>query len=619
MTERVLGPTGGRRRKRLALLVPFLALAALILAIAAAAGPVGTAAGFEDDDGNLAAAAPINFDWNSFSPTTWTGGAPYQTSTKTVSGWAFTGLSDAEGVTSDTNFNGGVKQDDDCAGVGTGKSSNKDDLKDIYVASKTVNGHVYLELAWVRIPQNTTSPSAHVAFEFNQGTTACPAGSNGLVRRSTANNGDMLIVYDFEGGSGDEPVLTLRRWIASGPCEVGADTAPCWGVATNLTAGGFAEAKVNTTATAADTISPSSPASVTLGLSEFGEAGIDLTNAGVFSANACTGFGKVFGVSRSSGNSGTAQMKDLVGPGNISLSNCGTIIIKKRSNPRGIDQNFGFTSNIAGSTLSCSPDSAPAAFTLNDKGGATGDSTAAGGNTETCLNVPAGSYTVTEGANPTGFAFGSLSCVATGTGTSGAQNATIPKQADITIAGGGVVTCTYINNQQTGAIKVAKVSIKTGNAQLAGATIVIKDPDGTPITGSPFTTSASGAICVDGLTKLGTYTVQETAAPAGFFLDDNTAHNVSVTATNAKCTDASFGGGTYTFNDTPKTNVVVTATSQFSGAGGTKSSITCTGPSPGTGNIGNSPVGVPTMVDPATMTANGLAPGTYSCTIVIDP
>ena len=47
MTERVLGPTGGRRRKRLALIVPFAVLAALILAIAASAGPIGTASGFE--------------------------------------------------------------------------------------------------------------------------------------------------------------------------------------------------------------------------------------------------------------------------------------------------------------------------------------------------------------------------------------------------------------------------------------------------------------------------------------------------------------------------------------------------------------------------------------------
>ena len=40
--------------------------------------------------------------------------------------------------------------------------NNKADLKRIYVASKTLgDGHTYLALAWVRIPQNTTSPSAH--------------------------------------------------------------------------------------------------------------------------------------------------------------------------------------------------------------------------------------------------------------------------------------------------------------------------------------------------------------------------------------------------------------------------------------------------------------------------
>jgi hypothetical protein len=32
---------------------------------------------------------------------------------------------------------------------------------------------VFLGLAWVRIPQNTTSPSAHIGFEFSKGTTAC--------------------------------------------------------------------------------------------------------------------------------------------------------------------------------------------------------------------------------------------------------------------------------------------------------------------------------------------------------------------------------------------------------------------------------------------------------------
>src|SRR5438876_159396 len=83
-----------------------------------------------------------------------------------------------------------------------------------------------LLLAWVRIPLNTTSSSAHIGFEFNQGTTPCPppppTDSDGLVKRTP---GDILIVYDFEGGT-SSPVLTLRRWVTSGACDVSSDSAP---------------------------------------------------------------------------------------------------------------------------------------------------------------------------------------------------------------------------------------------------------------------------------------------------------------------------------------------------------------------------------------------------------
>jgi prealbumin domain-containing protein len=613
MTERVLGPTGGRRRKRLALLVPFIAIAALVLAIGASAGPVGIAAGFEDDDGNLVdnAIPPADnagIDWNTFATTSWTGTAPYQTSTKTSNSFAFTGISDAEAVTSDTNFNGGVKQDDDCAATGGGKSSNKDDLKRIYVASKTAaNGHTYLELAWVRIPQNTTSPSAHVAFEFNQNdgsnNTGC-GGSSPLVKRSTANHGDMLIVYDFEGGSGDTPTLTLRRWVGSGSCEVSSDSPPCWGTAVNLTQSGIAEAKVNVGSTVADTISPSSPASVTLGLSEFGEAGVDLTDAGVFTPGVCSGFGKVYGVSRSSGNSGTAQMKDLVGPGNINLTNCGTVTIIKHTSPANLSKDFSFTSASSPLSGDCTAETSPASFTLND----------AGTDTETCTNVPAGNYTVTEGADPAGFVFSDLSCTASGTGTSATPasgNAT--RVASITMAGGGAVTCTYTNTQQLGAIKITKTSIKTGGAVLAGAEFTIGGGVGVK------TTDSNGVICVDGL-GFATYSVQETKAPAGYTIDDTASHDVVVN-NNAKCSDSPFVGETVSATDTPLTDITVEAKTQATG--GTASSINCVveGSSPAV-HIGNSPEPDSGFAANPKVTAtgtSGVVPGTYVCTIVVDP
>jgi hypothetical protein len=468
---------------------PFLTATATIVVLmltivsAASSGPVGIAAGFEDDDGNLAPEAPINFDWNSFAPTTWTGTAPTRTSSKIVSGWAFTGLEDAEKSTSDSNFAGGTKQDIECPSVGTGSASNKDDLKRVYFASKTVAGHIFLELAWVRTAQNTTSSSAHVAFEFNQGTTACGAGSDALVHRSTANGGDMLIVYDFEGGAGS-PTIKLERWIASGACEVSTDSPPCWSVAQNLTASGFAEAKVNTGITVTDNIAPSPPES--LGDSEFGETGIDLTGAGVFPANVCVAFGKGYAVSRSSGNSAQAQMKDLAGPGNLNINNCGEIIIRKHTDPRGKDKTFSYTSNLPANSIAggvaCPGNSGPGiqadgSFCLNDAGNSAGGESP--GNTVDTGQIVAKTYTVTEGADPSGFTFESLSCTA-GT-TSG-------KTATINLAPGDKVTCTYVNQLNTATMSTTPSN--TSNPVVPGNAV----HDTATVTGNQSTLTPSGTV-----------------------------------------------------------------------------------------------------------------------------
>jgi hypothetical protein len=597
MADRTLGPKGSKRRRRLLLFLPLTLVAVLVLAIGAAAGPVGTASGFEDDDGNLAPQAPINFDWNSFAPVTWTGTAPNRTAEKLVSGWDFDGIEDAQVTTSDNAFAGGTKQDDECASVITAKAPNKDDLKRVYFATKTVGTHVFLNLAWVRIPQNTTSPSAHVAFEFNQSETLC-GGPGGLVERSTANGGDVLIVYDFEGGSTDTPTIRLSRWIGSGTCEVGANSPPCWGVAQTLGVG-VAEARVNTSAvgTVTDNIQPP-PAQNPLGLNEFGEAGIDLTAAGVFPAGQCRSFGNAFAVSRTSGSSSTAQMKDLVGPGNVDITNCGIINIIKRTDPRGVDQDFSFTSNIAGGELECSADETPTTFTLNDAAGV--DNSV---NTERCVNVPAGNYTVTEGADPSGFVFADLSCTASGPGTSATPasgNAT--RTASITIAGGGEVTCVYTNRQQLGAIKITKTrkhAATPDNDAHAGVNFTVG--------GTPVTTDANGEACVDGL-LFGSYDVIETV-PAGYVGEGGSTTTVtkSVTVDNsATCEDDPYVGESVSFHNTPLTNITVSVDSQVDG--GTASTIDC-----GAGVVSTGPNG-----DGST-SRNNLVPGTYTCTIVIDP
>jgi len=618
----------GARRRLGGASIALLAIGALTVLFTlpafAAIGPVGTAAGFEDNDGNMVPdPSGINFDWNSFAsannatdsqPTglNWNGTAPYRNTnfgtpaTAVVfNGWQFLGLEDAAKSTTDTGFAGGVKQDDNCPSVIGSSSPNKADLKGIMLASKTVSGHTFLMLNWMRIPQNTTSSSAHVGFEFNQGSAGpCPAGSDGLVQRVA---GDLLLVYDFTGGSSVPPTISLSRWVTSGSCQVGSDSPPCWGTFIVLPPG-TAEANVDSglgglPSSTLDTITPPPPPATlsttsTLGTSEFGEAGIDLTNAGVFSPTTCESFGIAQGISRSSGDANTAAMEDLVGPGAFHLTNCGEVKIIKHTDPRGLNQNFSYTSNLAGSQLSCTQPTATS-FTLNDNGNTTTDNSA---NTQDCTNVPAGSYTVTEGTEPAGFTLESLTCTAT-SGSSGSQDATIPAQADISVIGGGVVTCTYVN-RGSGAILVTKTAknhnLGSGQFPLAGATFTVN--------GVSKTTDANGQACFDGLTIGTPITVTETMAPSGYAID---TASQSVTPTGAATCSSGTPTGV-TFTDSPLTDLSVSANSEVLGV--TNSTITCVDST--SANIGNSPQG---PADPVTVTANGLKPGTYTCTVVIDP
>jgi hypothetical protein len=348
----------------------------------------------------------------------------------------FNGIEDDQVSTSDTAFAGGTKQDDACATVNTGKAPNKDDLKRIYIATATVGGKKYLALAWARIPQNTTSSSAHVAFEFNQSSTLCGGNSNGLVTRSTANGGDMLIVYDFEGGS-SPVILKLLRWQNTGTCEStgksAATTGPCWVFDEELTGAGHGEAAVNT-GDATDTIAPSPPE--TLATQEFGEALIDLTGAGVFPANptTCLSFGKVFGVSRSSGNSAQAQMKDLVGPANINIANCGQVVIRKQTIPDEDPNatNFTYTNNIQ--TLP-GPTSV-GNFTLQDDG------------VKTISDVkPGTSLNVTESDPSPLYALTDLTCTAGSTATNIVRSVA-NRSVTFDIAADQTIDCTFTNTKQ---------------------------------------------------------------------------------------------------------------------------------------------------------------------------
>jgi hypothetical protein len=580
--------TPRRRRRRIVAAVAVGCLAVVSFAIPGAAGPVSDAAGFEGDDGNLA--VDTTFDWNGFAPTTWVGDAPYRTSTKNAGGWDFTGLEDDAATNTDTGFAGGTKQDDNCAVVKGAKAPNKDDLERAYISSSTVDGDVILNLAWVRIPQNTTSPSAHIGFEFNQGEEPCD--STGLVHRTV---GDMLIVYDFEGGTTDTPTITLRLWVDSGPCEVGSNSPPCWGPSIDLTALGFAEARVNTSLVGpvTDEIAPNPPE--ILQVNEFGEAIINLTDAGVFDENVCLAFGTAFAVSRSSGNSAQAQMKDLVGPGEVNIANCGQVIIRKVTDPSPDPTDSTFTYTTTGGLD-------PATFGLKN-----------GQHLDYGDEVFAGSYSVTED-DPAllNFELVDLDCSASSTTHGTTINVDLAaRTVSFDLAAQDLVDCTFTNELQTGAIEITKTrkhAATPGDDAHAGVDFTIEGgilPSG----GTTVTTGADGTACVDGLV-FGTYTVTE-SVPAGYVSDD-ASKDVVVNMTS-NCGDGNEAA--VSFHNTPLTNVTVSVDSQVDG--GTASVISCTDAD---GNVYGGSTG---PNGDGSLTVNDLLPTdptvTLTCTVIVDP
>jgi len=506
---------------------------------------------------------------------------------------------DVPSGTSDNSFGQGTKEDNPNVTVVTGSiPPNKSDLTRFYEASEFAGGSNFLYLAWER---TNVLGSANMDFEINQATTPGLGSPGPHTINRTA--GDLLVTFDFSNGGG-RPTLGLLTWVTSGPASqcFSSNTVPCWGNHVTLN-GANSEGAVNNLGTVTDPIAPNAPRS--LAALTFGEAAINLTAAGVFPPGTCKAFGSVFLKSRASASFGS-EVKDFVAPVPVNISNCGAVTIIKHTDPRGLNQDFSYTSTIpdpaSGSTTpDCSTDPTPSGFTLNDNGNTNADSAA---NTEDCTNVVAGSYTVTEGAEPANFSLESLTCTATGTGASGKQDATNPFQADITVTPGSHVTCTY-QNQASGAILVSKTAKNhnSGNGNqhpLAGATFTVN--------GVSKITDAKGQACFDGLTIGTAYTVTETSAPDGYAIDTKSQSVTPTTA--ASCTSGTPAG--VTFTDSPLTDVSVSATSEVPGV--TNSSISCVNSS--SADVGNSPQG---PGDPVTVTANGLKPGTYTCTIIIDP
>jgi len=478
--------------------------------------------------------------------------------------------------TGDDSYAGGVKEDTVCPAATTDSiPPNKSDLLSFhfYREPASAGNQGFLNLAWSRVsePSGTTL----MDFEFNQSSTKCASGPN-VVRTA----GDLLIEYAIDQG-GSRADITGRTWTGTAwgaPVDLDVNSAVCGG---NPCAAGTINSSPIPAAESDGLISSGSKEPRT-----FGEAQIDLRL--IFQPNKCTSIGSAMLKSRSS-DAFTSQLKDFVAPVALNITNCGKVIIRKQTVPDE-DPNttlFGYTKSFGTDPTSANT------FTLTD------DGVKDYGNT-----VLFGSgYTVVEDVIPANWAFTSVNCSASANVTPSIVGATVTFTID---SDTDVLDCTYTNTRQTGAIKVTKTrkhaAAGSGNQPHAGVSFTVN--------GVTKQTDANGVACFDGL-NFASYTVHETV-PAGYKVD---ANDKSVTVDNtATCTDNPYVGETVSFHNTPLTDLTVSVNSQVDG--GTGSTIDCDPVAPGVDKT--VPAAAPDNGDGSFTKAN-LEPGTYTCTIVIDP
>jgi hypothetical protein len=557
-------------------------------------------------------------DWNCFAGAGNTGG--FSTTVSSPAGCAVT--TGATQVTADQNgeigWVPGQKFDTACPALSVNNNPPKDEFTNVAAFSDTAtNLDEYFYGATIR-PNVNGNVSGDV--ELNQ------SSGNGTTSAGCRTSGDRLIAYDFLNG-GTSLNFHVLTWITSltdtsgGNNTAGttgclvAKAPPCWGAKVIIPDSSAFDGEANQSTIAAGDNGMNNTA---LPVNAFAEFGINLSLA-LGLRGKCIAFPQQVWESRSSGSSFTSNPQDIE-ISNTQIQNCGTITIIKHTFPRSLNQSFTFHQDIAGTNF---PD-----FSLNDNGCTVASCT---GNTKTFTNVIKGTYHVSEGTVPAGFAYDSVSCVSTGgsSTTSGTDDSSHNGLTNLVLTGGGSITCTYVNNQQLGAIKITKQSSKVSTTKLASAHFEVCTNAGPYNTGTnhdqnpcvpaqtgsgDVTTGTDGTKCLDNL-AFGTYYVTETQAPTGYGIDNTTANPSSqsaVVGTNASCTSTS-GQLALTFTDTPLTTLKVTATGEAA-VGTTKSTISCV--DSGSNTVGTD---VSTPVDPASETILHLPPDTYTCTVVVDP
>jgi Prealbumin-like fold domain len=574
MAERILGPTKSRRRRRFLLAPVLLVVLFGLIAISSASGVLtGSPSKFESGNdptlglGNMIVNTTGNTDWISVT------GDPN-----------YVHLADAAATNSDDSFTPGQKQDSACPTVEGHKNPPKDDFTDVASFNETNTtpgspnlGDVYLYGATIRFQPNG---NASENIELKQGTSGTCAPTNPDLLARTP--GDKLIAIDYLGG-GSAVQFHVLTWVASGPCFVANDPAPCWGATVqDLTGSGFAEGGVND---APITVAQNPISGVALKAGQFAEFGVNLSDAGIIPSGTCGGFAQTIWESRSSGSSFVSSTKDITVEDHA-INPCGNVEVTKVGSDGGAQTGAVFTlysgSDTTGQVVgTCTVNAAGEC--VNDNG--------------TTLFPPSfgalqpGTYTIDETTVPANYG----------------KDPSLPHT--FTVASGETVVLTFTDPRLAGALAIVKNSTKGGAVTAAGA---VFSYDGHSVTdnGTNDEDSDIGQVCVSGL-NLGPYSVDETSPPPGY--GDAPGGPQSVTVVNGtNCTTNPPGAGaTATFTNPPLSDIQVNF--RDGGSNETSATITCD-------NTTGAGSNTPAAGWDTSRTVTGVeAPTDIHCTISIDP
>ena len=530
----------------------------------------------------------------------------------------FSGVLPDIGADGGTQFQGGGSKDDlDISSWlwKKGEPLDKDDITNAYAAAYTNTLDTPTSdpgdlVVYFGLDRFSTAGSAQVGFWFLQdpafGLSNTPSGG-GFKFNGLHVDGDILVQSNFTNG-GVISNLTVFEWQSGALHEVtGVNATDC----IPGTANDLACATVNQSPTPAPwpyTPKANEGSAGTFQTSAFFEGGINITqlipDAGCFTA---------FTAETRSSTPFDARLKDFV-VGDLDTCVRDVSVVKS---PDGGTANAGdpisFTIVVTNESPNSDADNVTLTDTLPDSG----------------LNW---SITSQPSGNPCSIS-GTPQVLSCNFGTLGVgedRTVTISSPTDaedcglientVTVSADGDIDQTNNSDDgditvNCGAVRILKQSTKTGNPLVsnAGTEFSVTGPSSFTVidNGTLDEDDTIGEVCVSGLVA-GDYTVTEVTPPDGY--GDGTATDDTATAViGTNCSDNQPpDADSAVFTNPPLSDIQVNF--RDGGSGETSATIEC-----------EPPAGADTQDDPATagwdtsVTHEGLTPGTYVCTVVIDP